>query len=46
MPLKERRAGETRRDARDQLLRFLTENYTKKGKPVPAFMARPAPGGE
>lgn len=34
----ERRAEETQRSARDQLFRFLSDNYSKKGKPVASFM--------
>ncbi|MCA1678538.1 MAG: SRPBCC domain-containing protein, partial [Actinobacteria bacterium] len=36
----DRRVDETQRSARDQLFRFLSDNYAKKGKPVPAFMVQ------
>jgi uncharacterized protein YndB with AHSA1/START domain len=34
----ERRAEETQRSARAEVFRFLSDNYAKKGKPIPSFM--------
>lgn len=36
----ERRVAETQDAAREKLFLVLTENYARRGKPIPVFMAR------